>query len=378
MGSSIHPSDAIMGIRLDWIGLDWIGLDWIGLDGLDWIFGRIFTSPSRRRQHQGQAIDGANGGFKLFPKTALPSRFFFGPCSVLVGRKIQKVRMNDSTSSLPPPLPPYTHANEDIQSQHLLAVKKYKQDVQKSSCVCNRNGTRCGSITLVLSLIVLALGAVLLSVSRNPNLLNLDAVIGRQAKSLLAVPTKNQTTGSFTYQDWLSNSNAKWHPPSYRSFYLYNMTSSFLSFYRGEKPTFERIGPYVYRKHWQRFPSTVEFSSDNSVVSYEAGIHYEFDAEKSRDGLAEDDLINHVNLPVLGALQLAAAGFASGDPNRVGYSSPIIQVLRYFLTLLFISLHFWTIASLSRPNFGASITLFSNVDGASPLTQLLISKQLHV
>ena len=113
----------------------------------------------------------------------------------------------------------------------------------------------------------------------------------------------------------MTNENPNWHPPSYRTFYLYNITSPTLDLYRGKRPTVERVGPYVFRKWWSRY--NVEFSSDENFVSYEAGVRYEFDSEKSGAGLSVDDPIVQINLPYLGALELAQI------PRNQAFTGPI-------------------------------------------------------
>ena len=55
---------------------------------------------------------------------------------------------------------------------------------------------------------------------------SLEQVASSQAQDVLAIPAKFKTSGQFTYADWLDNSNTKWHPPSYREFYFYNVTNS--------------------------------------------------------------------------------------------------------------------------------------------------------
>ena len=54
----------------------------------------------------------------------------------------------------------------------------------------------------------------------------LHAVATAQAKDVLTIPQKDKTTGQFVFDDWLNNDNAKWHPPSFRKFYFYNITNT--------------------------------------------------------------------------------------------------------------------------------------------------------
>ena len=70
---------------------------------------------------------------------------------------------------------------------------------------------------------------------------SLEHVAATQAQDVLAIPAQStasgeftyadwlgnsEDSGQFTYADWLDNSNPKWHPPSYREFYFYNVTNT--------------------------------------------------------------------------------------------------------------------------------------------------------
>ena len=58
-----------------------------------------------------------------------------------------------------------------------------------------------------------------------------------------------------------------------------------------EKIKVEKIGPIAFRKNWQRFPNTVEFSENKDRVCYEFGIEFEFDASRSQKGLTPDSVL---------------------------------------------------------------------------------------
>lgn len=172
---------------------------------------------------------------------------------------------------------------------------------------------KCYSAWAIIIGVLLVIASILVPIFMPDSL---QAVATAQAKDVLAIPAKGKTKGQFIYDDWLNNDNAKWHPPSFRKFYFYNITNTdFVAVITGkEKLQVEKVGPIAFKKKWTRYKDTVEFVDNNDRVCYEFGVEFEFDSSKSQAGLTPDSVLQMLNVPYLGGLVEAVT---LGNTNNV-------------------------------------------------------------
>ena len=106
------------------------------------------------------------------------------------------------------------------------------------------------------------------------------------------------------YKNWLSNTDPG-DLPKYKSYYFYNLTNlgEVLS---GGKPSFEEVGPFVYRQYDVKF----DVSFKNDLVYYRTWTYYVF--QENMSAASETAKIININPAYLGVL-----GKAGSEKNLV-------------------------------------------------------------
>jgi len=93
------------------------------------------------------------------------------------------------------------------------------------------------------------------------------------------------------------------HPPVpvYLKIYLFNVTNA-NQVQNGSKPTFEELGPYVFRENRTKVNVHDDESADDAIM-YEEHITYHFEQSLSGDAKLEDK-ITIINVPFVVRIQI--------------------------------------------------------------------------